>query len=373
MTEIEALVNSSKMLPPVSTQAAREYAEKSNQLVERVNQLVTAQENIAETVGHNPLEIAFNNHSNHAAFIANILEFNSAELLARTLPWVYRSYHARGFTFDYFPLVIKSFCQAVDETLPPALAREIRAFYQWILNQHPLLIQLAQAGFPQAWSVENKWQQTRNLFAGALLAADHQQCLQLAENFAPNTAAVPDFYQNVIQPALYDIGDLWEKGAISVAEEHLATAIATRVMAALVLRLTPHSQNKDTAVVTASPNEFHEVGAWMVADILQYNGWNVRYLGANTPTPSLIEFLSNLQPLLLAVSVTMPFNLSKTKSLITAVRREPSLKDLKIVVGGLAFRQAPQIWQVLGADAYAREASQVLELADNWFKKGEQQ
>jgi methanogenic corrinoid protein MtbC1 len=47
------------------------------------------------------------------------------------------------------------------------------------------------------------------------------------------------------------------------------------------------SQAKGKAVITAAPNEFYEIGAWMISDILEFDGWEVRYLGANTPVNDL--------------------------------------------------------------------------------------
>ncbi len=131
---------------------------------------------------------------------------------------------------------------------------------------------------------------------------------------------VPGFYLNVIEPSMYEIGARWERGEISVAQEHLATAISSRVMAALYPRFVLGEQTKGRAVVTTVYEEFHELGAWMVADLLALDGWEVSYLGAHTPTGDLLDMLLNLKPDLLALSSAMPFNLDRVQESIQTVR-----------------------------------------------------
>jgi len=46
----------------------------------------------------------YDNHLNHARFMANVFRFNAYTLLVKTVIWVYRSYHSHGFSFDYFPV-----------------------------------------------------------------------------------------------------------------------------------------------------------------------------------------------------------------------------------------------------------------------------
>jgi len=55
-------------------------------------------------IGYNPLRMMYDNHLNHARFMANVFRFNAYTLLVKTVIWVYRSYHSHGFSFDYFPV-----------------------------------------------------------------------------------------------------------------------------------------------------------------------------------------------------------------------------------------------------------------------------
>jgi len=167
---------------------------------------------------------------------------------------------------------------------------------------------------------------------------------------------------------MYAIGRLWERGEISVAQEHLASALVARLMAVSYPNLEIVPSPKGRAVVTAAPNEFHETGARCVADLLALDGCEIHYLGANTPPAELRRYLRQIKPDLLAISVAMPFNLDSTQELVTAIKEDNTLKSLKVMVGGLAFAELPELWQLTMADGYAPDAKGAVALPRSWWQ-----
>ncbi len=100
----------------------------------------------------------------------------------------------------------------------------------------------------------------------------------------------------------------------------------------------------------------------MVADFLEMDGWDVLYLGANVPEEELIKLVKKIKPKLVAISVTMPFNLIKAKKIIDSLK---SLGDYvpKIMVGGIAFNLMPDLYKKIGADFWAKDAKEAVEVA----------
>ena len=95
-------------------------------------------------------------------------------------------------------------------------------------------------------------------------------------------AAIDD---EIIAPALWLVGELWERGEISVADEHLATEISIRVLA---LQREARRIASGLAATTAScsprrPGELHVVALRMTADLLRDAGYDVVMLGADVP------------------------------------------------------------------------------------------
>jgi methanogenic corrinoid protein MtbC1 len=120
------------------------------------------------------------------------------------------------------------------------------------------------------------------------------------------------------------------------------------------------------AVVTTVAEEFHELGAWMVADLLTLDGWDVSYLGPDTPTKDLLDMLARLKPDLLALSSAMPFNLIRVQEVIEATRAGKEMEQIRIMVGGRIFRDMTDLWRIVGADGWAPDAQEARLLAQRW-------
>ena len=109
-------------------------------------------------------------------------------------------------------------------------------------------------------------------------------------------------------------------------------------------------------VATSVGGELHEIGMRMVADFLEMEGWDTYYLGANTPTDSILLSLEERQADVLAISATLTLHVSKVSELIDQIRTSPSQSTIKILVGGYPFNIARNLWQQVGADGYAPDA-----------------
>jgi methanogenic corrinoid protein MtbC1 len=110
----------------------------------------------------------------------------------------------------------------------------------------------------------------------------------------------------------------------------------------------------------------HEMGPRMVADFLEMEGWDVIFLGANTPHQDVIKMLRKHKSRFLLVSATMMYNVRRVKSLISQVRADPKLKDVKVMVGGYPFNNVEGLWSKVGADAYAQNAEVAVSVMDSF-------
>jgi MerR family transcriptional regulator, light-induced transcriptional regulator len=177
-------------------------------------------------------------------------------------------------------------------------------------------------------------------------------------------AGVPlaDLYLGVLQPAQYRIGQLWQHNQITVAREHLATAITASMMVELVAA-TPRQTGTGACVLVACvQGELHELGARMVADFLELDGIGVRFLGANVPTDSLLGLIKEEQPQLVVLSMTMPEHLGQLQEAIAGVRRVKGAR-LPVLVGGQALKWVPDLVGRVDADLAAHDAYQALQAA----------
>jgi len=349
----------------VGAAAAAEYVEARDAMMEEVNTRMTEHPQISSLIGGNPLSMMYNNHRNHIDFLATVFKFRGFDMLAKTLPWVYHSYRSHGFSFDYFPLELEAWKNAVRKHLPPAAASEINMVYDWMLRHHQTLIDLS-ALPPEEPEAYPELADERRKFMAFLLAADYAGGMRIADAVLGREKGQETLYMGLIKPVMYEIGRLWEDDKISTAEEHLATSLVGRILAALYEKLPFSLTDRGKAIVTSAPNEYHELGARLLADMLESDGWDVLFLGANTPAEALISLIRKKRPRFVAISLTMPFSIDKVSGIISAIRAIPALSSVKIMVGGAAFNTAPRLWRQIGADAWADTPQNAIRQVQSW-------
>ena len=197
--------------------------------------------------------------------------------------------------------------------------------------------------------------QYQEFFAG-LLAADRGRCTLVLQGLLAQEMGLKEIYVSLFQRALYEVGERWEKGQISVAVEHMASAIVERLMTLMQPQLF-QGERTQTAVVACVADEFHQLGARMVADIFELHGWRTYFLGANTPLPDLLQLVQQHQPEVVGLSLSVYCNLPALLRAHAALRKE--FAEQKVIVGGQAFRWGGS--DVLAADPHVRS---VLSLDD---------
>ena len=170
-----------------------------------------------------------------------------------------------------------------------------------------------------------------------LLEGNKEKSIEIVNNLIDEGVKIQDIYIELIQPTMYKVGELWEKGEISVADEHLATSITDRILTIIYPRIFSGEKKGKSAVVACVANEYHQLGGRMVADFFELHGWDGYFVGANTPLKDLLDLIEEKEPDVVGLSLAMYFNLPELLEAINVIQEEHL--DLEILVGGQAFRQ----------------------------------
>jgi MerR family transcriptional regulator, light-induced transcriptional regulator len=128
-----------------------------------------------------------------------------------------------------------------------------------------------------------------------------------------------DLYLFLFAPALYDVGEAWRRGTLRIAGEHAATGIVERLMARIHPGGTPRP-GAPVVLVACVEGNLHELGARMAADLFEAAGWEVRYLGANTPTAELARSGAHVD--VAALSVSQASQLPALRETAAALRQD---------------------------------------------------
>ncbi len=184
-----------------------------------------------------------------------------------------------------------------------------------------------------------------------LVAGDEAGAWKVVEGALSSGSDPADIYLHVLVPALRSIGDGWERGDLTVADEHRASAVAARIIGRLGPRFARRGRTRGTVVLGAPPGEQHGLPGAILADLLRIAGFEPIDLGANTPA------LSFAQTALGADRVVAVLIGATTQGREAAVRKVVlTLRKAKVaapvLLGGPAIVDADHA-RKLGADGFS--------------------
>lgn len=162
------------------------------------------------------------------------------------------------------------------------------------------------AGHPSRREVDDATHRLSRTYQDALTVADAGGAGRVARQALGEGLGVAGLYQRVIAPAMWRIGELWEEGESSVADEHLATALTHQVMASVYGPSLSHKVKPGRILMAAVEGERHCLGLRMAADVVELAGYETIYLGADVPTADLLQAVAARPPDLVGLSATMP-------------------------------------------------------------------
>jgi MerR family transcriptional regulator, light-induced transcriptional regulator len=186
---------------------------------------------------------------------------------------------------------------------------------------------------------------------------------QIADAWAECDAAWQDSHDyahvatQVLQPALYEIGLLWERNEITVDQEHLATSIAEAFLARLYRRAISRAvPNGRSVLLAAGPRNRHVMGLRMVADAFALAGWTVHHLSVDTTTDAIAAQIERARPEVIGFSASLIQHLPPQRQMIEKIRSNLGSRCPAVLVGGLPINHFSDAAAWLGADICAADA-----------------
>ena len=171
----------------------------------------------------------------------------------------------------------------------------------------------------------------------ALIAGDGTRASELIEDSISKRWAPATIYLNLVAHTMAEIGALWHRGELNISTEHRATQIAFRLLAHVKNSYPDGSKTGLRAIVSGVAGDTHLGGALMFADLLRFDGWDVDFLGTDTPSDAILEMVQSNNPDLLCLSVTLPDQVGAAAE--TAKIVKSTAPSTTIIVGGGAINQ----------------------------------
>lgn len=159
-------------------------------------------------------------------------------------------------------------------------------------------------------------------------------------------SGLTEFYDRLLKPVMYRIGDLWEQEKLDVATEHASTNTAISLIKVINERITARirmsgitSQNK--TVICTPDGELHGLACNMIESLLLSKGFKVYNISTSIPTEYIMDFMHDLQPDIIFISITLAENIKPAERLIQKIHQKYNNR-LPVVVGGSALNKIDQ-------------------------------
>jgi DNA-binding transcriptional MerR regulator/methylmalonyl-CoA mutase cobalamin-binding subunit len=159
-------------------------------------------------------------------------------------------------------------------------------------------------------------------------------------------------FEEVLRPALEELGERWAAGRLSVGQEHEVSALARDVVAELTAGLPEPPLPLGVAVAACPPGERHDLGLRMAAAVWAARGYRVHFLGADLPAESILEAVLRRGAGVLLLSAATEATYAALEAAVRAVATLPAGARPGVVAGGQAVRGHQDALRALGAEPW---------------------
>jgi len=298
----------------------------------------------------------------HCWHLADAIDLNSPALFNDHIGWVKILLEQRGVPSEDLVHHLVCMAEVVRGELPSWVAEPAVAMIEGALALLPSMPGTA----INLLDSEDRLAPLAREYVHKLLGGYRSAGGRLAFEAVERGESIRHLYLQVLQPALREIGRLWQMNKINVAQEHFCSAATQVVMAQLLSRVDAAERCGRCVVVACVSGEPHELGARMVGDFFDMAGWDTYFCGANTPHGACVQSVVERAADVLCVSATMGYQLHAVPELIQSVRADPRCAKLRVMVGGYPFTVDPALCQTVGADGTAADADAAVALASEW-------
>ncbi|HJY10606.1 MAG TPA: cobalamin-dependent protein, partial [Nitrososphaeraceae archaeon] len=156
-----------------------------------------------------------------------------------------------------------------------------------------------------------------------------------------------EFYEKLLKPVMYRIGEKWEQKKLDVATEHASTNTAIGLIKVINDRIISRVRmrgisSQNTAIICTPDGEQHGLACNMIESLLLSKGFKVYNISTSIPTEYIIDFMRDLQPDIVFISITLAENIKPAERLIYRIHQRYNNR-LPVVVGGSALNKLNQI------------------------------
>ena len=187
-----------------------------------------------------------------------------------------------------------------------------------------------------------------------------EDCVKIYEEYVKIFNAA-DFFDKILKPVMYDIGEHWANNKISIATEHVASNIA-QTLVKIIMDKVPITAKKKKILICVPLGEEHHLGCDVLETYLSIKGFKVYNMGTSIPTESIMNFIENNKPDIVFISITLADNISAGQRLVRKIKEEYTIP---ILIGGYAMQseKIPKFDAKIISDSRLEEIPKIIRTA----------
>lgn len=206
---------------------------------------------------------------------------------------------------------------------------------------------------------ENKNYSDSELFH-SLISGCEEETSNIFINSHLNGKSLEYIFDEIISPAMKQIGELWFAGELTIAQEHLATRTAICALHKLRNLLPVAEPNGKTAICCTIEGDFHELPTHLVQMLFEKEGFEVINFGTNLPLYALCDEISQHYPKIICISSTILTDIERLSRDFRSFNEKLCKTDGQVILGGRAFQDL-HIRRRFPADFFAESFTDVVQ------------
>ncbi|MDD2540442.1 MAG: cobalamin-dependent protein [Desulfuromonadaceae bacterium] len=200
---------------------------------------------------------------------------------------------------------------------------------------------------PQIWSEK---------LLATMINADRNGAAELIDQALAEGVEPWQVIADILDPAIVQLGCLWEEETMSLAQSFVASKIAEDALLRCIPEKSDTAHTKGAVVIGNIEDDFHSLGRKTVGLFLSAAGWDVYDLGNDVPAEELLEKALEVNASVIGASAMMQTTALNIRKLRQLIDDRGLTGRIKLAVGGAVFNWRPDLVAEVGGDGTVRNA-----------------